>query len=135
MNTDIDSFISVPLPTALVGELLKRSPHGISRLIENVLTDFLERTEIDFSPPPPVVGVRWESLFLPNGTLLRTKYFGEFKYAEIKNESIQWKGNAYPSFAQLVNSMRGNTQNNAWRELELKRPSDQFWVSAQSLRQ
>jgi hypothetical protein len=134
MSTDLDSFVSVPLPTALVNALFKRSPHGVSSLIETVVADFLDRTEDEFSIPSKSVGVFWDALFLPNGTQLRTKYFGEFKLAKIDDESIVWDGDVYPSFAQLANAMRGGTMNNAWRELQIKRPSDTTWIPAQSLR-
>jgi hypothetical protein len=134
MSLDLDSFVSVPLPTALVAALLKRSPHGVSALIETVVSDFLDRTEDEFSIPAEPVGVFWEALFLPNNTEIRTKYFGEFKIAKIESQSILWEGETYPSFAQLANAMRGGTMNNAWRELQVKRPSDRTWMPAQSLR-
>lgn len=134
MPLDLNSFVSVPLPMTLVTALLRRSPHGISTLIENVVADFLDRTEEDFSMPDQPVGVFWDALFLPNGTQLRTKYFSEFKLAKIEDETIIWEGDVYPSFARLANAMRGGTMNNAWRELQIKRPSDKTWMPAQSLR-
>ena len=134
MTLDLDSFVSVPLSTLFVAALLKRSPHGVSALIETVVTDFLKRTEDEFSIPSKPVGVFWEALFLSNGTKIRTKYFGEFKNAEITDEAITWDGQVYASFAQLANAMRGGTMNNAWRELQIKRPSDTTWMPAQSLR-
>jgi hypothetical protein len=134
MFLDLDSFVSVPLPTALVADLLKRSPHGISALIENVVTDFLDRTDDEFSVLTQPIGLFWGSLFLPNGTQIRTKYFGEYKQAEIVDQSIMWEGSAHKSFAQLANAMRGGTMNSAWRELEIKRPNDKNWLSAQSVR-
>jgi hypothetical protein len=78
--------------------------------------------------------VWWEALFLPDGTELRTKHFGQFKLAKVDGESIVREGTVYPSPAQLTNAMRGGTSNNAWRELESKRPSDKTWVPAQTLR-
>ncbi len=101
---------------------------------KNVISDFLERTEEDFMAAPTTLGVFWEALFLPDGTQIRTKYFGEFKVASIEKESIVWDGNVYPSFAKLANKMRGDTMNNAWKELQIKRPSDKMWMPAQSLR-
>lgn len=134
MHSNLNSFVSVPLPTALVNSLLTRSPHGISSLIENVVYDYLERTEEDFIPPIQAEGVHWESLFLPNGTEVRTKYFGEYKTALVDGENIVWEGKTYPSFARLTNAMRGGTMNNAWKELHVKRPADKMWMSAQSIR-
>ena len=134
MSQELDSFISIPLPTTLVFALLKRSPHGISGLIEYIAEDFLERTRDDFDTNNQITGIYWEAVFLPNGTELRTKYFGEYKIAKIENDRILWNGNEYPSFAKLANSMRGCTMNNAWKELQIKRPSDQKWLPAQSIR-
>lgn len=135
MSLDLDSFISVPLSTSLVTALLTRSPYGISALIENVVSDFLKRTEDNFTPlKQPLIGVYWEALFLPNGTQIRTKYYGEFKVAAIEDESIVWNGETYSSFARLANKMRGGTMNNAWKELQIKRPSDKTWIRALSLR-
>lgn len=134
MQQNFDSFVAVPLPTALVKALLSRSPYGISSLIENVVYDYLERTEEDFIQPIKTEGVYWESLFLPSGTEVRTKYFGEFKTATVDGESILWEGNTYPSFARLTNAMRGGTMNNAWNELQIKRPTDKTWIAAQSIR-
>jgi len=71
---------------------------------------------------------------LPEKTQIRTKYFGEVKTAIIENESIIWNDQIYASFAQLSNAMRGDKMTNAWRELEIKRPTDQIWFSAQSIR-
>ena len=134
MSTDLNAFVSVPLPTALVATLLKIHPHGISSLIEDALNDFLERNKDDLGIDRSVSGVYWEGAFLPDQTQIRTKYFGEFKVAIIEDQNIVWEGEVYTSFAQLSNSMRGNKMTNAWRELQIKRPSDTSWLPAQSLR-
>ena len=134
MSPDFDQYVAVLLPTPLVAELLRRSPHGINQLVANVVEDFLDRTADDFQMPMEKIGVFWESLFLPHGTMIRTKYFGEYKIAQINNETITWDGDTYPSFAQLANSMRGDTMNNAWQVLQIKRPTDTAWYPAQSLR-
>jgi hypothetical protein len=134
MSLDLDSFVSVPLPTPLVKALLERTPH-ISALLETIASDYLERSEEDFSTSSAsTTGVYWEALFLPSGTQIRTKYFGEFKVAFIEGESIIWNGQHYASLAKLVNEMRGGTNNNAWKELQIKRPFDKVWLPALSLR-
>ncbi|TAH11237.1 MAG: hypothetical protein EAZ11_10005 [Curvibacter sp.] len=129
-----DAFISIPLPTALVKALLERSPKGVSSLIETVVYDFLDRTGVEASAPAKPEGLYWESLFLPNGTEVRTRYFGEYKTAQVIGENIVWEGKIYPSFARLTNALRGGTINNAWKELQIKRPSDKAWVNALLLR-
>lgn len=134
MSADLNAFVSVPLPTTLVATLLRIHPHGISSLIEDVLNDFLARNKDDLGIDRSVGGVYWEGVFLPDQTQIRTKYFGEYKVATIEDQNIVWEGEVYTSFAQLSNSMRGNKMTNAWRELQIKRPSDTTWLSAQSLR-
>ncbi len=135
MSTDLNTFVSVPLPTYLVSTLLKAHPHGISGLIEDVMNNFLDNNKEDLELDGPTTGgMHWEALFLPEKTLIRTKYFGEFKMATVKDESIVWDGHVYTSCAQLSNAMRGNKSTNAWRELQIKRPADAKWLHAQSLR-
>lgn len=134
MSLDLDSFVSVPIPTALYASLVARYPDRVSTVIENVVTDFLERNEVELVLPAEPEGIRWEALFLPSGTQIRTKYYGEYKVAHIDKDSILWDGSSYSSIAQLANAMRGNKQNNAWMVLEIKRPSDKGWSPAQALR-
>lgn len=134
MTIDLDSFVSVPLPMTLITALLQRSPHGVSSLIEAVVTDFLDRTGGDLSFPTKPVGIYWESLFLPNGTQVRTTYFDEVKLASVDNQAIIWDEKMFSSFAKLSNAMRGGKMTNAWRELQIKRPLDKTWMPAQALR-
>lgn len=132
MSLDLDSFVAVPISTSLYSTLAARFPNRVSTLIENVVSDFLDRTAEDTDTTQE--GIYWEALFLPSGTQVRTKYFGEYKVAHIDGESIVWNGETFPSLARLTNKMRGDTANNAWRELEVKRPSDKAWIPAQALR-
>ena len=97
--------------------------------------DFLDRTAEDFDAvPSSKAGVHWESLFLAEGTEVRTKYFNEYKVATIQGKDIVWEGKTYPSMSRLASSMRGDTSNNAWKVLEIKRPTDATWQSADFLR-
>lgn len=130
-SLDINSFVCVPLPTKLYIAIINRyPPDTASLLIENVLIDFLDRTEDDFHPE----GFQWMSVFLPNGTQLRTKHLGEYKVAEIIGDKIIWNGNKYPSISNLNNTMRGNTSNNAWKTIEVKFPNEKKWQLADRLR-
>lgn len=132
---NLDSFVAVPLPVELYAELARRYSGGVSSVIEQVVWDFLDRTADDFEAAPRgSSGVHWESLFLPEGTEVRTKYFNEYKVASIQGKEIVWEGEAYPSMSQLARAMRGNTSNNAWKVLEVKRPSDAKWQPADFLR-
>jgi hypothetical protein len=131
----LDSFVAVPLPVELYAELAHRYPSSVSSVIEDLARDFLDRTADDFEAAPlSHNGIYWESLFLPSGTEVRTKYFNEYKEALIKGKDIVWEGNTYSSMSQLARTMRGNTSNNAWKVLEIKRPSDIRWRNADFLR-
>lgn len=131
----LDSFVAVPVSVELYAELARRQPRGVSSLLERVAWDFINQTANDLDPVPRGrAGVQWESLFLPEGTELRTKYFDELKVAVIRGNQISWDGRAYPSMSQLARAMRGDTSNNAWKVLEVKRPSDASWRLADFLR-
>lgn len=135
MSPSLDSFIAIPVPHGLYIELARRYPSRVSTVVENVVQDFLDRTAQDFeSASPKDQGIHWESVFLPEGTQIRTKYFGDYRVAEIVAAQIMWNGNSFPSMSRLARSMRGNTSNNAWKVLEIKRPSDATWELADYLR-
>lgn len=52
----------------------------------------------------------------------------------LKVGEIRWEGKAYESMSQLARAMRGDTSNNAWKVLEVKRPGDANWKLADHLR-
>ena len=132
----LDDFVAVPLPADLYAELAERQPRGVSSLLEHIARDFLERTAEDFAAryPGRKAGVQWDAVFLPDGTEVRTKYKGEVKVATIGDSSIRWEGAVYESMSQLARAMRGDTSNNAWKVLEVRRPSDGSWKPADLLR-
>lgn len=131
----VNSFLSVPLPVDLVSELLRRYPHGFATVLEEVTRQFIDRTADDFAPQSrDNGGFQWDSLLLPNGTQVRTKYYGEYQEAAVVDGSIQWEGETYRSMSRLASAMRGDTSNNAWKVLEVKRPHDAQWQPADHLR-
>ncbi|HEX7046642.1 MAG TPA: hypothetical protein VF275_03595 [Gammaproteobacteria bacterium] len=133
MNTQsLNSFIAIPISVDLYAEISRRFPRGASSTLEQVLWDFLERTEADNIPPSE--GIYWDSLFLPSGTQVRTKYFDEYKVAKVQEKSIVWKGRSFRSMSQLAHAMRGGTSNNAWKVLEVQFPREKSWQLADYLR-
>ena len=135
MPSSLDSFVAVPIPHDLYAQLSQRYPAGVSSLLEHVVQDFLDRTAEDFAAKYPTrQGVQWDALFLPDGTQIRTKYYGKYPTAEIADGQIMWDGEQFPSMSQLARAMRGDTSNNAWVVLEIKRPTDAHWVRADRLR-
>jgi hypothetical protein len=129
----MNDFVYVPMPLDLYKEVLERSPNAPHALIQNVVEDFLERTDVEYDNIERK-GIFWDKLFLPDGTKIRTKRFNKTFEGEIKTDSIIWDGKKYNSVSQLINAMRGNTMNNAWLFAELKRPQDVTWVLADELR-
>ncbi len=127
----LDSFVAVPVPLELYSELSRRCPERVSSLIEDIAWGFLDRTAEDFKG---LRGIQWQSLPLPEGTQLRTKYLSEYKTASVEEEKIMWEGKSYSSPSQLAAAMRGGTSNNAWKVLEIKRPRDANWQIADFLR-
>ena len=133
MNTlDLNSFVCVPLSAKLYAEFTTRYPGNVGSLMEDVLIDFLGRTEEDYLSE--TTGFQWASVFLPSGSQLRTKYMGEFKTAEIVEDKVIWNGDTYPSISTLANAMRNNTSNNAWKTIEVKLTNEKKWQLADRLR-
>lgn len=133
MPLNLDSFVSIPVSNELYAEFARRFPGGVSSALEQIAQDFLDRTADDFVTREPR-GVYWGALFLPEGSRIRTKHYGEIKVAEVVAGKIIWKEESYPSMSQLARAMRGGTSNNAWKVLEIKRPSDPKWQLAVFLR-
>lgn len=135
MPLNLDSFVSIPISSKLYAKFARRFPDGASSALEQIAQDFLERTADDFAAfEPRSNGVYWDALFLPEGSRMRTKHYGEIKVAEVIAGKIIWKEESYPSMSQLARAMRGGTSNNAWKVLEIKRPSDPKWQLAVLLR-
>jgi len=132
----LDDFVAVPLSTDLYQEVAVRYPTGVSSLIENVVRDFLDRTADDFAHRRANRGngVRWDNVFLPDKTRLRTKHYAEYKYAEVKGDKILHDGKEVPTISQLASRLRGNTSVNAWLHIEVMRPGDREWQKADILR-
>ena len=118
------SMTAVPISNELLVRLVERYGVRYSLVIESAVEDFLDRTEDDFQTKTTEPGYIWERLKLPAGTLLRTKYRGEWRAAELVNGVFEYDGRHYSSPAQVCNAMRGGTSNNAWKVMEIKRPQD-----------
>jgi len=132
----LEEVVFVPFPIRLYRELLDRHSIGINSVIENVVEDFLERTA-DSSQNKVRnrgAGIFWDTLFLPDSTRLRTKHRGQYKYADVKGDSIKYDDWSFSSVAQAANKMRADTSNNAWKVLEILFPSSTKWVQASRIR-
>lgn len=136
------SKISISIDSQLIGELflrLGRADVDVNQIVEDVLTDFLERTMQDGpwadvyyewvekksgndlnSCGDPKLGYSWGSVFLPNGTKIRMDYKGTTHHAEVKFQNIYYKDEVY-SPSELASKIAAGTSRNAWRDLMIKR--------------
>ena len=77
-------------------------------------------------------GYQWKSLFLPEGTILRSWSYGEHNYARVEGDEIIHKGQAV-SPNQFARSF-ARTNRNAWFDLSIRRPGEKHFKMAALLR-
>jgi len=143
--------ISIPIDSEIIAEFFLRSGPkvDISNWIENIIMDYLERTENDDGwrgeyyeyidsknsnkdYGDPSEGFQWKQLFLPNGTKIFMT-FGQKKHqAIVKHGAFIFNG-ITSSPSQFAKSVAGHSRN-AWRDLYVKRPKDVEPVLADRLR-
>lgn len=115
-------------------------PGAVAALADHQLRFFLERMYEENLPPSKGRSVYWSDptyggiLELPHGTEIRTSHLGEWKVARVSDGEIVWNGKGFHSPSQACNSMRGDSSNNAWLTLEVKRPQDTKFRSAKYFR-
>jgi hypothetical protein len=82
--------------------------------------------------PETVRGYQWKTLFLPEGTVLRSWSYGEANLARVEGDRIMHAGRAVSpnQFAQAF----ARTTRNAWTDLFIKRPNDKQFRLACVLR-
>lgn len=136
------SHINVPVATSQFIELADfLKEHGSDRdpveVISNAIVYWMDNAswkQADLMPETLVedLGYRWKNLFLPHGTRIRMRYKGEYYYAEVRGDKFMYNGEtASPSiFANRVT----RSSRNAWRDLEIRRPGDDEWYVADSMR-
>ena len=77
-------------------------------------------------------GYQWKSVFLPDGTQIRMQYKGKYFYAKVEGDKVIYDGEPI-SPGSLANKIAGSSRN-AWRDLWIKRPTDQQWRLADECR-
>ena len=134
--------VSIELYNALYDSSRKQGNSSlgvVSTVAESLLWQYLEDMQEEY-PAEKGRSVHWKDpnsgrlIELKQNTELRTRYFGEWKVAFVKDGSIEWEGRSYKSPSQACNAMRGDTSNNAWIEFEIKRPGDNGFRLADKLR-
>lgn len=83
--------------------------------------------------PASVRGYQWKTVFLPEGTVLRSWSYGDHNYARVEGDQIIHEGKPVSpnQFAQSF----ARTTRNAWTDLYVRRPCDKRFILACRLRQ
>lgn len=82
--------------------------------------------------PASVRGYQWKTLFLPEGTVLRSWSYGENNYARVEGDQIIHDGRSV-SPNEFAQSFARSTRN-AWTDLYIRRPADRQFMLASRLR-
>ena len=90
------------------------------------------RNAPDAIPLHKTRGYQWKSLFLPEGTVLRTVYLGENYHCLIDGNHIIYEGKCV-SPSQFINAV-GGVRRNAWALIWLLFPGATEWKAAKSFR-
>jgi len=77
-------------------------------------------------------GYQWKTVFLPEGTVLRSWSYGEHNYAKVQGDQIIYEGRVV-SPNQLAQHL-GRSTRNAWNDLFIRRPGDKAFKQACVLR-
>lgn len=155
----MDDKVCIPIDKDLYAEFILRRGRSVDVVssIENVVRDFLDRTEFDgdiwseeyiekanakldekfeATYGDPEGYYQWGPLMLLNGTEIRMTYKGKNYFAFVRDEEIvlrEDEGLAYTP-SQLASKIAGGTSRNAWRDLWIKERGTNQWVLAFELR-
>lgn len=100
---------------------------------ERAIREWIARNAPDALSKNLCDGYQWKSVFLPNGTLLRTVYGGKNYHAMIETDTVRHDGKA-TSPSGFVNQA-GGVHRNAWKAIWVLLPNTTTWLLAASLRQ
>jgi hypothetical protein len=134
------STVTLQVPTdtllKLIGQLRTRGgAQDLSEAITSAIDLWLTE-QFKLAPgsdPASVRGYQWKSLFLPEGTVLRTWSYGDNNYARVEGDKIIHEGKSV-SPNKFAQSFARSTRN-AWTDLYIRRPEDKQFKSACRLRQ
>ncbi|HWW68831.1 MAG TPA: hypothetical protein VN089_02720 [Duganella sp.] len=135
MFTTVTAQLSTPTLLRLIDYLQTRSgSNDISEALNTALEFWLDaKNEVPASAEPTDIrGYQWKSLFLPEGTVLRSWSYGEHNYARVEGDKIIHDGESV-SPNQFARSF-ARTARNAWFDLSVRRPGDKHFKMASVLR-
>ena len=104
----------------------------IWELGEQAIREWVARNKPDSLAKNACTGYQWKSVFLPNGTLLRTIFGGKNFHAIVEDDFLRHEGQA-TSPSRFVNKV-GGVHRNAWKSIWVLLPNTSTWFLAASLR-
>jgi hypothetical protein len=107
-------------PEALVTELVKR---WLATETQKLATQGFV---------PTLHGFQWKTLFLPEGTFLRTSHGDNVEFAKVSGDRIISDDGV--SLTPSLFANRHAKGRNAWRFIWLRFPGDEYWVRADNCR-
>ena len=135
----MNTTMTVQMPTDTLLKLIEKlRRRGGSQDVSEAMTWALERWLADpaaFAPgvdPAGLHGYQWKTLFLPEGTVLKSWSYGEHNYAYVEGDQIIHNGRAV-SPNQFAQSFARSTRS-AWHDLYVRRPGDKSFKLANRLR-
>jgi hypothetical protein len=140
MFTTVGTSLDTTTLSALLAQC-ERTGDDLATIIATAVADWLARqadpNQPDACPalqrgPERCCGYQWKSLFLPEGTLLRSWSHGDCRDAKVIGGRIMHGGTAV-SPNQFARSF-ARTVRNAWRDLLVRRPGDTMFYTASRLR-
>ena len=132
-----DPQMSIPVTLLKYQQLLGASNStGFEKedweIAAEAIDDWLRRHHPDAIPMPTIKGYQWKSVFLPDGTLLRTVFGGKNHHCLIEDDKVLYNGQPV-SPSQFVNAV-GGVRRNAWRCTWILFPDTKEWKLADTLR-
>ena len=103
----------------------------IQELVHRWLTIEMERNLLRYNGRA-LHGYQWKSVFLPDGTCLRTNHKKEAVFAKVIGERIRTDDGAALTPSMFAN--RHTQGRNAWRFVRLRFPGEEHWMRADRCR-
>jgi hypothetical protein len=135
MFTTMSAQLSTPTLLRLIEYLrTRRESNDVSEALNTALEFWLDaKNELPpGADPAGIRGYQWKSLFLPEGTVLRSWSYGDHNYAYVEGDQIIHEGRSVSpnQFARHF----ARTARNAWFDLSVRRPGDRHFKMADLLR-
>ncbi|TFW26648.1 hypothetical protein E4L98_08195 [Duganella callida] len=130
MNARQDDFVP-PHAIHLLRTFLRQTRSTLSpqEAVTRAINEWIERERSAETSPR---GYQWKQLFLPEGTDVRMVSDGKSHYAKVVGDKILLRQHAV-SPREMTIAIAGDGRN-AWRDLWLLLPGEQYWINAARLR-